>query len=136
MIFRIAWACQVKANGVRKSRACLDGSKRAAPWLRMMVQTHSSCVEHPCLRLFVATCANRGCHICFGGVGDAHQQALSATLTKLEDNCFTVAPSKCEWAKDQAVFLGFNFTQQGVRPWKKKIGAILKLKPPTNKKEV
>ena len=48
-VFRIHWARLVKSSGVRKSRACLDGSKRAAPWLRMMVQTYSSCVELPCL---------------------------------------------------------------------------------------
>ena len=30
-VFRLVWARLVKANGARKSRACLDGSKRAAP---------------------------------------------------------------------------------------------------------
>ena len=56
-VFRLHWARLVKATGVRKSRACLDGSKRAAPWLRMMVQTYSSCVELPCLRAFLTICA-------------------------------------------------------------------------------
>ena len=31
-VFRLVWNRLVKASGVRKSRACLDGSKRAAPW--------------------------------------------------------------------------------------------------------
>ena len=48
-VFRLHWARVVKSSGVRKSRACLDGSKRAAPWLRMMVQTYFSCIELPCL---------------------------------------------------------------------------------------
>ena len=74
-VFRLHWARLVKASGVRKSRACLDGSKRAAPWLRMMVQTYSSCVELPCLRAFVAMCANRGFYICFGDVENAYQQS-------------------------------------------------------------
>ena len=74
-VFRLHWARMVKANGVRKSRACLDGSKRAAPWLRMMVQTYSSCVELPCLRAFIAICVNRGYYICFGDVENAYQQS-------------------------------------------------------------
>ena len=78
-VFRIVWARLVKATGVRKSRACLDGSKRAAPWLRQMVQTYSSCIEHPCLRLFIAECVNRGYYICFGDVDNAFQQAPPPT---------------------------------------------------------
>ena len=78
-IFRIVWARLVKATGVRKSRACLDGSKRAAPWLRALVQTYSSCVELPCLRLFIALCVNRGYYLCFGDVDNAFQQAPPPT---------------------------------------------------------
>ena len=74
-VFRLHWARLVKASGVRKSRACLDGSKRAAPWLRMMVQTYSSCVELPCFRAFMAICVNRGYYICFGDVENAYQQS-------------------------------------------------------------
>ena len=74
-VFRLHWAHTVKSNGVCKSRACLDGSKRAAPWLRMLVQTYSSCVELPCLRAFIAICVNRGYYICFGDVENAYQQS-------------------------------------------------------------
>ena len=74
-VFRLHWARLVKASGVRKSRACLDGSKRAAPWLRSLVQTYSSCVELPCLRAFIAICVNRGYYICFGDVENAYQQS-------------------------------------------------------------
>ena len=74
-VFRLVWARLVKANGVRKSRACLDGSKRAAPWLRMLVQTYSSCIELPCLRAFIAICVNRGYHIAFGDVENACEQS-------------------------------------------------------------
>ena len=74
-VFRVVWARLVKANGVRKARACLDGSKRAAPWLRNMVQTYSSCIELPCLRTFVGTCVNRECRMHFGDVDNAHQQS-------------------------------------------------------------
>ena len=74
-VFRLHWARLVKSSGVRKSRACLDGSKRAAPWLRMMVQTYSSCVELPCFRAFIAICVSRGYYICFSDVENAYQQS-------------------------------------------------------------
>ena len=74
-VFRVAWARLVKASGIRKARACLDGSRRAAPWSRNMVQTYSSCVEIPCLRAFVGVCVNRGCRIFCGDVDDACQQS-------------------------------------------------------------
>ena len=79
-VFRLHWARLVKSSGVRKSRACLDGSKRAAPWLRMMVQTYSSCVELPCLRAFIAICVSRGYYICFGDVENAYQQSPPPTI--------------------------------------------------------
>ena len=74
-VFRLVWARLVKATGVRKSRACLDGSKRAAPWLRQMVQTYASCIELPCLRAFIGICVNKGYYICFGDVENAYQQS-------------------------------------------------------------
>jgi hypothetical protein len=82
-VFRIIWSRLVKATGVRKSRACLDGSKRSAPWLRLLVQTYSSCIELPCLRAFIATCVNRGYYIGFGDVVNAYQQSPPPT-----NDCF------------------------------------------------
>ena len=79
-VFRVHWARLVKSSGVRKSRACLDGSKRAAPWLRMLVQTYSSCVDLACLRLFIGLCVNRGYYICFGDVENAYQQSPPPTI--------------------------------------------------------
>jgi hypothetical protein len=82
-VFRIIWSRLVKATGIRKSRACLDGSKRSAPWLRLLVQTYSSCIELPCLRAFIATCVNRGYYIGFGDVVNAYQQSPPPT-----NDCF------------------------------------------------
>ncbi len=79
-VFRLHWARLVKSSGVRKSRACLDGSKRAAPWLRMLVQTYSSCVDLACLRAFIALAVNRGYYICFGDVENAYQQSPPPTI--------------------------------------------------------
>ena len=74
-ILRLVWNRLIKPSGVRKSRACIDGSKRAAPWLRHLVQTHSSCIEFPCLRLFFAICASKGYIVGFGDVNNAYQQS-------------------------------------------------------------
>ena len=52
--------------------ACLDGSKCVTSWLRMLVQTHSSCIELPCLGAFIAKCINWGYCIAFGHVKNAH----------------------------------------------------------------
>ena len=79
-VYRLHWARLVKSSGVRKSRACLDGSKRAAPWLRMLVQTYSSCVDLACLRAFIAIAVNRGYYICFGDVENAYQQSPPPTI--------------------------------------------------------
>ena len=82
-VFHLHWVQLVKTNVVRKSRACLDGSRRAAPWLRMMVQTYSSFVELPCLRTFLAICSTQGYYICFGDVENAYQQSPPPSV-----NCY------------------------------------------------
>ena len=90
-VFRLHWARVVKSTGVRKSRACLDGSKRAAPWLRMLVQTYSSCVDLACLRAFIALAVNRGYYISFGDVENAYQQSPPPTIDcflEIDDTIF------------------------------------------------
>ena len=79
-IFNLVWRRVVKPDGTRKSRSCLDGSKRAAAWLRALVQTYSSCLELPCQRIFVAMCARRGLNIYYGDVDNAFQQAPPPTF--------------------------------------------------------
>ena len=50
--FTMARSNLVKPDGTRKCRACVDGSKRAAPWLHRFTQKNSENQFHQCdLRL-------------------------------------------------------------------------------------
>jgi Reverse transcriptase (RNA-dependent DNA polymerase) len=62
IILRQHWNYSIKSDGTRKARNCCDGSPRAAPELKL-ANTYSSCIEHPCMRMFFALCAHEG-YIC------------------------------------------------------------------------
>jgi hypothetical protein len=78
-IFRVVWNNHIKPEGTRKARACLDGSKRAAPWLREQVNTYSSCLEQPAMRLFFALCAQENYIVTYGDSTNAFQNAPPPT---------------------------------------------------------
>jgi hypothetical protein len=75
----IQWSNVVKPNGKRKCRACIDGSKRAAPWLRQFAQTYVSCIEQPCMHLFFALAAVYSLIVSFGDTTNAFQQSPTPT---------------------------------------------------------
>lgn len=73
-VLRFQWSNLVKpSTGVRKARCCLDGSKRAAPWLRTFAKTYASCISQPCMRLFLALAAVNGLQVTIGDVVNAFQ---------------------------------------------------------------
>lgn len=78
-ILRIQWSNLVKPGGKRKCRACIDGSRRSAPWLRDFGKTYASCISQPCMRLFFALCAVEGLIITIGDTINAFQQSPPPT---------------------------------------------------------
>ena len=65
-----------------------------------------------------------------------HVKLLDKILCRLQENGFIINPLKCEWAIQQTKWLGYWLTPRGLKPWKKKIDAILKMDSPCTSTEL
>jgi hypothetical protein len=81
------------------------------------------------------------CDVCIDDTGAFNSTwkqrlaALERVLNCLQDNDFAINPLKCEWGAQETNWLGCWLTPTGLKPWKKKIEAILNMERPRNVKE-
>lgn len=73
---------------------------------------------------------------CFSTEWEQHLEVIDKVLDRLQEAGFTINPAKCEWAVQETDFLGHWLTPNGIKPYKKKVAAILRMQAPQNLKQL
>ncbi|KAM4549940.1 uncharacterized protein V3H82_019144 [Fundulus diaphanus] len=74
--------------------------------------------------------------VIFSDTWEQHLQHLERVLGKIEQAGLTLNPAKCQWAKEEAQYLGYRLGRGEVRPQVDKVDAIRSCPRPRTKKEV
>ena len=73
---------------------------------------------------------------CFSQCFDFHMKLINKVLTQLNEKGFIINPHKCEWAIQETDFLGHWLTPREIKPYPKKIKAILAMQTSKNMKQL
>jgi hypothetical protein len=66
----------------------------------------------------------------FSNLWEEHVTSLHKVLTILQTAKFTVDPLECEWGVKETNWLGYWLTPKDLKPWRKKVDAIIALQRP------
>jgi len=78
-ILRIHWTFAIKDDGTRKVCTTMDGSKCAAPWLRVAIKTYALCVGQSSMKLFFTISATTNKIVIIADTMNAYQQSPPPT---------------------------------------------------------
>lgn len=67
---------------------------------------------------------------------EEHVATLGKVFSRLESAGFSINPLKCEFGVEEGDFLGHWLTKEGIKPWEKKVQAVLSLQRPSNASQV
>ena len=67
---------------------------------------------------------------------EAHMKTIKIVVERLQEAGFKINPLKCEWCIQETDFLGHWMTPTGIKPWKKKVDAVLWMSKPTTVTEL
>lgn len=70
------------------------------------------------------------------GTYNDHIDKLEQVLRRLEKAGFRANVRKCTFAADHVEYLGYEISRAGIHPQPKKVEAILKMQPPTTKRQL
>ncbi|KAK7912922.1 hypothetical protein WMY93_013133 [Mugilogobius chulae] len=74
--------------------------------------------------------------VVFSPTWEEHLKHLSLVLKKIAQAGLTLNPSKCEWAREETRYLGYQMGRGQIRPQLDKIEAVMNCPRPCTKKEV